>query len=301
MNRLPLLPLLLCTIFLFFTACISNKKHTEALNAVNSKHEAELQRTSSEYGAKLHSAEQSIDRMRLELAERKGMISAMTAMQDKWQQRIKDLENEIENVGANSRSNQNDLSQTIRQKEKEIGRLKTKLKGISGILDRHITMMETLSSDLRYAFQVYPDDAYDIASGNELVRVQLPSNSLFKAKSTTRMLDEGYELLRKLSEVLLRHPNMSVVVIGHIDNSKVDKRYKDSWNYSALQAATIVRVLTEDLDLNPSQVLLGAKGEFAPRASNETTEGKLQNRRIEFEIAPRVEELTKAIRRGLEE
>ena len=107
-------------------------------------------------------------------------------------------------------------------------------------------------------------------------------------------------MLEKLSEILLKYPNMSITILGHTDNAKADKRYKDNWNYSALRAATIVRVMTEDLDLNPSQVLLAAKGEYEPRSSNESTDGKALNRRIEFRIAPRTEDLTRALKRGLE-
>jgi len=74
----------------------------------------------------------------------------------------------------------------------------------------------------------------------------------------------------------------------------------DNWNVGAQQAATVVRILTEEYDLSPSQVTLGAQGEFKPRASNETASGKDENRRVEFIIAPRSEDLVRAIRSVIE-
>ena len=58
-----------------------------------------------------------------------------------------------------------------------------------------------------------------------------------------------------------------------------------------------IRDSIDDYDMNPSQLLLASKGEFSPRASNETETGKNQNQRIEFVVAPQAEELERAIRK----
>jgi len=95
----------------------------------------------------------------------------------------------------------------------------------------------------------------------------------------------------------LLYPTMNLSVVGHTDNAPPARKSSvDNWNVSAQQAATIVRILTEEYDVSPSQVVLGAQGEYKPRSSNETDSGKSENRRVEFIMAPRSEDLVRAIR-----
>jgi len=115
-----------------------------------------------------------------------------------------------------------------------------------------------------------------------------------------KITDLGFTVLDRISQVIQKYPNMNVSVVGHTDNTPPKRKSNvDNWNVSAQQAATVVRLLTEEYDLNPSQILLGAKGEYAPRASNGSEEGQKENRRIEFNIAPRSEELVNAVKKVL--
>jgi chemotaxis protein MotB len=62
--------------------------------------------------------------------------------------------------------------------------------------------------------------------------------------------------------------------------------YKDNWDLSTARAVSVVRYL-QDHQVDPRQ--LGAAGfsKYRPRASNDTAEGKSQNRRIEIALTAR--------------
>jgi len=289
--------LLLC----LFSSCVSNKKHKEALQLLQTQQDTLLKQEVDLRDTKINAGEKQIRELQLQLAERKGENNALTAMQDKLQNKIDLLEEEMESKSNQSLSNRQELKQKMQAKEKEINNLKESLQEVGAVLDRHQALMEQLANDLRYELQSYNPEQYEVARGVDVVVVNLPADDLFKSKSTTRLLDKGVLLLEKISQVLLRYPSMDVTVNGHTDNTPPPSRsYVDNWNFAGLRAATITRVLTEEFDLNPSQLLVGSKGEFAPRASNAAPDGQKRNRRIELRIAPRALEMTKAIREQLE-
>ena len=108
-------------------------------------------------------------------------------------------------------------------------------------------------------------------------------------------------MLAIISQVLSGYPGMFVTVVGHTDNKQPSSSYKDNWNYSSLEAAAVVRMLTDEFDLARNQVLAAGKGEFAPRASNETPEGRKLNRRIELTIEAREDNLIRELRKKVRE
>ncbi len=76
----------------------------------------------------------------------------------------------------------------------------------------------------------------------------------------------------------------SVVVEGHTDNRPIHTaRYPSNWELSAARAAAVVRFLLEQTDaLPPSRYLAVGYGEYHPRDTNETPEGRARNRRVEI-------------------
>jgi chemotaxis protein MotB len=73
---------------------------------------------------------------------------------------------------------------------------------------------------------------------------------------------------------------------GHTDNIpiKVTKNsaYQDNWQLSAARAETVMKLLQEKTQLGSEFFAVSGFGEFQPIASNETDEGRAQNRRIEI-------------------
>ncbi len=281
--------------------CISNKKHLLALEMQAKKEAALLEQETSLRDSKIRRAEESITDLNLQLAEAKGENNVLLMLRGELQDRITQLEGTIENVSSQSSSTQQNLNQNLQQKDSEIQRLNGLIAEVNITLDRHTQLMGTLAGELRQEIGAILQTQYFIETGLEEVRLILLDDLIFKSKSVVKVNDLALTVLEKLSDVLSRYPTMNLSVIGHTDNAPPARKSSvDNWNVGAQQAATVVRILTEEYDFSPSQVTLGARGEFKPRASNETAAGKNENRRVEFIMAPRSEDLVRAIRSVIE-
>ena len=283
------------------TGCISNKKHLLALETQAKKEAVILEQETTLRDSKIRRAEESITDLNLQLAEAKGENNVLLMLRGELEDRIAQLEGTIENVSSRSSSTQQNLNQNLQQKDTEIRALKGLIAEVNTTLDRHTQLIGTLAGDLRQEIGGILQAQYFIETELEEVRLILLDDLIFKPKSVTKVNDLALTVLEKLSEVLSRYPTMNLTVVGHTDNAPPARKSSvDNWNVSAQQAATVVRLLTEDYDLSPSQVMLGAQGEFKPRSSNETASGKTENRRVEFIMAPRSEDLVRSIRTVIE-
>jgi len=86
--------------------------------------------------------------------------------------------------------------------------------------------------------------------------------------------------LGKLVEIFNKYPDTDILVIGHTDSDG-----SESYNQtlSEKRAASVVGFLKSE-GIVPSRLSSVGMGESQPRVSNETKEGKAQNRRVEFTI-----------------
>jgi len=72
-----------------------------------------------------------------------------------------------------------------------------------------------------------------------------------------------------------------VIVSGHTDNVPIrSAAFASNWELSAARAAGVARTLV-GRGRDPSAVTVEAFGEYRPLATNDTPEGRAQNRRVE--------------------
>jgi chemotaxis protein MotB len=278
------------------SSCVSKKKHLEQITLLQTNFAKENKGLSQE----LESARGEINRLELSLAERKGENNALTAMQDKLQGRIDQLEAEIENTSSNALSTKETLNQNIQNKDREITQLRQLLVEVNLLLDSWETQMAEITQVLQDSLQSFDNQLWSVATNNGNAVVILQENLLFRSNSVSRLESDGTEALEKISEIIQRYPKTQMSIIAHTDNTAPRNRsYQDNWNYSTLRAATIARLMTEEFYVSANQITAAGKGEFAPVASNETEEGREQNRRIELVISPRAENMVREIRRKL--
>ena len=63
-------------------------------------------------------------------------------------------------------------------------------------------------------------------------------------------------------------------------------KYADNWDLSVARATSMVRLLQDDHSINPQRLTAAGKGEYEPKASNDTAEGRAKNRRTEIILSP---------------
>ena len=90
-------------------------------------------------------------------------------------------------------------------------------------------------------------------------------------------------ILRNLIDYMVEN-NYDVTIIGHTD-SKGSESYNEKLS---MRRAVSVKEKLLELGLSPDRIVgLEGRGELEPVASNETEEGRAQNRRIEFNLVRR--------------
>jgi chemotaxis protein MotB len=123
-----------------------------------------------------------------------------------------------------------------------------------------------------------------LADGLHLI---LPQDVLF-ASGTTTLSSEGHDLIVELVEEINQQP-YQIAVLGFTDNvpvgPKLAERYPSNWELAGARAASVVRVMQE-AGVPATQLVAVSRGETEPVASNDTEEGRAQNRRIDVRIRP---------------
>ena len=118
-----------------------------------------------------------------------------------------------------------------------------------------------------------------VQEGNEL-RVKFESAILFDVDSYTVKVDARNNL-RQVAEVLVKYPDTNLKVGGHTDNTGTESHNQ---SLSERRATAVKDFLVEN---GVARARLDARGygEMQPVASNETVEGRAENRRVEVQIA----------------
>ncbi len=124
------------------------------------------------------------------------------------------------------------------------------------------------------------DDVQITNTGDRLI-VTLPQDILFATDSSTVRSDLQRDL-RSVAGNLMAYPNSTIQIIGHTDNEG-DAGYNQS--LSERRADAVADVLL-DAGVPFSRVQTYGRGEDQPIASNLTSEGRAQNRRVEIVILP---------------
>lgn len=120
----------------------------------------------------------------------------------------------------------------------------------------------------------------------KLKPIKLEKGLVFKFKSinfetgSEKLKTSSYQILDKIADIMLENPNMVVEIAGYTDNVGDDTKNKI---LSEKRALSVLAYLTEK-GVKTTQMKAVGYGEANPIASNDTDEGRLQNRRVMFTV-----------------
>ena len=100
---------------------------------------------------------------------------------------------------------------------------------------------------------------------------------------------DGFESLQKVAAVLKETvPDSPVAVEGYTDSEPIKHSgWRSNWELSSGRALAVVHYFVDKEGLDPVRLRAVGFGEFHPVASNDTSEGRRQNRRVEVVILPK--------------
>jgi len=73
----------------------------------------------------------------------------------------------------------------------------------------------------------------------------------------------------------------------------------DNWDLSVKRSTAIVRVLTKDLGVKPSQLIAAGRSEFIPLVDNNSSDNRAKNRRTRVVILPKIDEFYEMIEKEM--
>lgn len=176
------------------------------------------------------------------------------------------------------------LESTIAEKNDLIARQNSKLFSLQKILDQRQYTLGAIFSACEAELKTH--NLSPVLVG-ETIEITLPDAQMFETNGVT-VAAPGRQILESIARLLTARPALGVEIVAYTDNQlpKNAKGMSDTWDWSLIRAANITRLMIADLGVNANQLTPVGKGEFYPVASNQTPEGRRENRRTVLIFRP---------------
>lgn len=181
-------------------------------------------------------------------------------------------------------------------KEKLLFERESALNEMKKVIARQDSITKRLNNILRDALLSFKSDELSVEVKNGKVYVSLSDKLLFKSGSAA-IESKGIEAIKVLADVLNKNKDIDILVEGHTDSNPIKTAlYNDNWDLSVARSISIVRILIDEYKIAPTRLTASGKGEFSPKASNATPEGRASNRRTEIILSPKLDEIMKLLK-----
>lgn len=178
----------------------------------------------------------------------------------------------------------------------ELQKREARVKELEDILAKKDQAVNDLKQKVSDALIGFEGKGLTITQKNGKIYVSMEENLLF-ATGSTKVESKGVEALKKLAKVLEQNADINVMVEGHTDDvpMKGSGEIKDNWDLSVMRATSVVKILTNNANIDPKRLTAAGKGEYMPLDPAKTTEARKKNRRTEVILTPKLDELFKIL------
>ncbi|MGE5411827.1 MAG: OmpA family protein, partial [Clostridiales bacterium] len=139
--------------------------------------------------------------------------------------------------------------------------------------DQNEDSYEVYFSNLRFAAGL-PDMRNKLLTEGKLV-----THGINFDVNSDKIRPDSYGTLKEIANVLKENSDVRVKIVGHTDSDGADAANMD---LSKRRADAVKNALSSEFSIDKSRLEAAGKGESEPIADNATTEGKANNRRVEF-------------------
>ena len=186
------------------------------------------------------------------------------------------------------------LTAQVSDLDQEVGRLtmeNTRLQTEKQQLAQSLFGLNNLNQDVSHSredFIVFlrDNDLLDqvqILENERGLMIRFKDSVLFDSGSAD-VSRQGLEIMERIGEKLLDIGN-PVVVEGYTDNVPINTAiYPSNWELSSARAITVARYLIYDIGVKDERISVTGFGEQHPIDTNDTPEGRANNRRIEITV-----------------
>lgn len=121
---------------------------------------------------------------------------------------------------------------------------------------------------------------------NRGLLIRFPDNALFDSGEAD-LKDAATEALTVIGNILQEEPftERVISVEGHTDNVPMNSaEFPSNWELSTTRATNVIRYFLDEVGIEPKRLSASGYGEHYPIATNETAEGRSQNRRVDIVV-----------------
>jgi len=156
--------------------------------------------------------------------------------------------------------------------------------------------MTDLKDAISNALTAFEGKGLTVEQRDGKVYVSMENKLLFKSGSWA-VGSEGRQAIGQLGNVLGENPDIAVLIEGHTDNVPFSNggQIANNWDLSTKRATAIIAILSENKTINLENITAAGRSEYAPIDSNDTSEGKAKNRRIEIILTPKLDEISRLL------
>ncbi len=214
-----------------------------------------------EYVALETKSNQTQAQLELDKQNLQAQISKLTGENNRLLDTVEGLKTELE---------QEKLA--VKQKEKEVSELDKTRMEIESSLKEQIAQKDIKLEEIEGKLKVTFVDKILFDSGSVAVK------------------PKGQEVLLKLADSFRDSEDQNIAVEGHTDEVQIGlaliDRFPTNWELSTARATAVVRFLQEKGNIAPERLTASGFSFYRAVATNDTPEGRKQNRRIEIILIP---------------
>jgi chemotaxis protein MotB len=255
------------SVLMALTSCVSKKKYAD-LEAKNK----ETQDLLNSCTVKLNSC-----------LEEKAGLAATAASYKLHNQDLISTSKDLTVLTTKGAENLEKSLESLKEKDLKISRLQD-------ALTKKDSVTLALVTSLKGAVGINdPDIEINVEKG--VVFISIADKLLFKSGSYD-VNDKAKSVLAKVAKVVNDKPDFECMVEGHTDTVpyKSNGILLDNWDLSVKRSTSIVRVLTNELGVNPAKLIAAGRSSYVPLVSNDTAEDRGRNRRTRIVVMPKIDQ-----------
>jgi len=219
--------------------------------------------------------------------------------------RLEDSLNALHNrVGALGNANENANSELYRtnselnMSKEQVAAERARVQQLENLIGQQQRAVAALKSKIADALVGFNSNELSVTMKDGRVYISMQEALLFPSGSAV-VNPRGKEALAKVASVLNTNSDINIDIEGHTDNKPIHTtEFPDNWALSTGRATAIAHVLIDEYSVSPTKLIASGRSYYLPMASNDTPEGRAQNRRTEIILEPKLDELMQLMNEG---
>ncbi|MBC5841967.1 MAG: OmpA family protein [Flavobacteriaceae bacterium] len=264
------------SLFALLTSCVSKKKY------------ADLESRNKETQDLLNSATVKLNSC---LEEKAGLLARVDGLKE-YNQNLINTSKDMTILTTKGAQNIEKALESIKEKDLKISRMQDALTKKDSVT---LAVVTSLKSAVGLND---PDIEINVEKG--VVFISIADKLLFKSGSYN-VTDKAKSVLAKVAKVVNDKPDFECMVEGHTDSVPYigNNILLDNWDLSVKRSTSIIRVLTDELGVKPSQLIAAGRSSYVPLVANDNADNRARNRRTRIVVLPKIDQFYEMIEKEM--